>query len=225
MAVQSGSNDQALRRYGTHKVVELTLDGFHVFENVGVVEFQVIQNQGIRAVVDELGALVKERAVVLIRLDHKEITAAQPGRYRKVLGHTAYQVTGIKAGLVENPQQHGRCGGFAMGTGYGHYPTVAQDLPGKPFRARHIINAPVEHCFHFRVTPGHGISDQHQIRFRLQVLWPVTFCQRNALGLQLSTHGRVNALVRTGHLMPQLPGDHRQTAHERAANAQNMYMH
>src|SRR5690606_15106329 len=96
VAVQGRSNDQALRRYGTHKVVELTLDGFHVFENVGVVEFQVIQNQGIRAVVDKLGALVKERAVVLIRLDHKEITAAQPGRHRKVLGHTAYQVTGIK---------------------------------------------------------------------------------------------------------------------------------
>ena len=225
MPIQSRTNDQALGWHSAHQMMKLAFNGFDIIENVRVIEFQVVENQGIGSVMNKFGALVEEGAIVLVCLDHEKVTAAQPGGHREILGHTAHQVSGIKAGLIENPQQHGRCGGFAMGTGYGHHPAVSQHLPGQPFGARHIINAPVEHCFHFWIAPGHGVPDQHQIRFRLQILGTVTLRQCNALGLELSAHGGINTLVRTSHLMPQLPGDHRQTAHERAANAQNMYMH
>ena len=71
--VQGRTNDQPLGRNGTHQVVELAFDGFHALENIGVVVFQVVQDQGVRAVMDKLGALVEERAVVFIGLDDKEI--------------------------------------------------------------------------------------------------------------------------------------------------------
>ena len=173
--VQGRTNDQPLGRNSAHQVVELALDGFHVLENIGVVVFQVVQDQGVRAVMDKLGALVEERAVVFIGLDDKEVAAAQARGHREILGHAAHQVAGIKPGLVQDPQQHGGGGGFAVGAGHRHHPAMAQDFPGQPLGAGHVIDAPVQNSFHLRVAPGHGITDQHQVRLRLQVLHPVAF--------------------------------------------------
>ncbi|MNC91112.1 hypothetical protein D3C83_73080 [compost metagenome] len=49
--------------------MELALDGREVVEDVGVVELQVVQDRGARAVVDELAALVEEGGVVFVGFD------------------------------------------------------------------------------------------------------------------------------------------------------------
>ena len=59
-------------RHGAHQVVELALDRGEVGIDVGVVEFEVVEDRGARPVVHELGALVEERGVVLVGLDHEE---------------------------------------------------------------------------------------------------------------------------------------------------------
>ncbi|MNW05709.1 hypothetical protein D3C71_2019960 [compost metagenome] len=52
--------------------MELALDGGEIREYVRVVELQVVHHQSARMVVDELGALVEEGAVILVRLDDEE---------------------------------------------------------------------------------------------------------------------------------------------------------
>ncbi|MNF76592.1 hypothetical protein D3C84_587090 [compost metagenome] len=72
VVVGLGEQYPAIARHGAHQVVELTLDGGEIREDVRVVELQVVHHQGARVVVDELGALVEEGAVILVRLDDEE---------------------------------------------------------------------------------------------------------------------------------------------------------
>ena len=69
--------------------MELPLDARQVVENIGVVEFQVVQDRRARAVVDKLAALVKKRGVVFVGLDHEGVARAQPSRHAKVQRHAA----------------------------------------------------------------------------------------------------------------------------------------
>src|SRR5690606_955449 len=82
---QAGWEDQAAGRNGAHQVVELTLDGGQVLEDIRVVELQIVQDGRARAVVAELGPLVEEGAVVLVRLDDEERRIAQPRGNAEVL--------------------------------------------------------------------------------------------------------------------------------------------
>ncbi len=61
-------------------------NGFHIIENVGVIKLQIVENQRVGPVMDKLGALVEEGAIVIVRLNHEEITVAQPGGDREVIG-------------------------------------------------------------------------------------------------------------------------------------------
>jgi len=102
---------------------------------------------------------------------------------------------------------------------------MAEHFPGQPLGARHVVNAAIEHRFHFRIAPGHGIADQHQIWSGLEILDPIALHQLDALSLKLGTHGRVNTLIGAGHGMAKLSGDNRQATHKGAADAQNVYVH
>ena len=53
-------------------MVELALDGSHVREDVGVVEFKIVEDRHPRPVVDEFAAFVEERGVVLVGLHHEQ---------------------------------------------------------------------------------------------------------------------------------------------------------
>src|SRR5690554_7428837 len=72
--------DQPAGGHHPHQVMELTLDVGKTCENIGVVEFQVVDNQGARPVMHELGALIKKSTVVLVRLNHEKRCLPQPGR-------------------------------------------------------------------------------------------------------------------------------------------------
>ena len=86
-----GVHDQPpVARHAAQQLVELPLDGGQVRVDVRVVEFEVVQDRRARPVVQELGALVEKRRVVLVRLDH-ERPAAQARRDAEVLRHAADQ--------------------------------------------------------------------------------------------------------------------------------------
>src|SRR5690606_7365732 len=110
--------DQAAGRNGAHQVVELTLDGGQVLEDVRVVELQIVQDGRARAVVDELGTLVEEGAVVLVRLDDEERRIAQPGGNAEVLRNAANQETRRHTRIIQQPGQQGGGGGVAVGSGH-----------------------------------------------------------------------------------------------------------
>ena len=71
-------DDEPVSGYGAQKVIELGLDGGEVGEDVRVVVLQVVDDQGTRVVVNELGSSVEVGAVVLVGLHHEEGVSAQP---------------------------------------------------------------------------------------------------------------------------------------------------
>ena len=110
--------------------MELAFDGLDVGVDVGVVVFEVVQNGGARAVVNELGALVEERRVVFVRLHHKMVPRAEPCTNTKVRGDTAHQKTRFEARMLQNPRHHAGSGGLAMRAGHRNDPTPAQHVFG-----------------------------------------------------------------------------------------------
>ena len=73
--------------------VELALDRGNVRENVGVVVLDVIDYQGVWAVMYKLGALVKKCRVVLVCLDDKIVGIPQPRRRTEIGWNSANQKT------------------------------------------------------------------------------------------------------------------------------------
>src|SRR5690606_26932342 len=64
--VVGGHNDADRTRNGAHQVMKLGFNGGQVGKNVGVVEFQIVQNGGTRAVMHELRTLDEEGGVVFV---------------------------------------------------------------------------------------------------------------------------------------------------------------
>ena len=218
-------DDQAFAGNDPHQMVELPLDSSQIREDVRVIELQVVEDRCSRAVVDELAALVEEGAVVLVGLDHEERRAAQARGNTEILRHAADQKARAHAGMFQHPGQHAGTAGLAVGTGHRQHPAPLQHVIGQPLRAGNVGQPLVQHVFHRRVATAHGIAHHHQIRCRLQVRRIKALHQLNALGFQLSAHGRVNVGIGAGDAMAELFGQNSQRPHESAADTENMDVH
>ena len=69
MCILAVGDDHAVRCDALHAFAERVDDRVEVGVNIGVVELDVVDDQRVRAVVQELRSLVEERGVVLIALD------------------------------------------------------------------------------------------------------------------------------------------------------------
>ena len=212
-------------RHGANQVVELGLDSGQIGKDIRVVEFQIVENDGARTVVNEFAALVEEGGVVFIRFHHKKRRLTESGRDPEIAGHTTNQITGIEPGVLQNPGQHGAGRGLAVGTGHRQHPAPGQDHILQQLGTGGIGQAPIQHGFHGRIAPTQGIADHHQIRRRLQLRRVVPLGQCNARRFQLVTHGRIDVLVTTGNTMALSLGQLRQRAHEGATDTEDMDMH
>ena len=154
-------NDQAVTGNGPHQVMELPLDGREIREDIRVVELQVIQDRGARAVVNEFAALVEKGAVVFIGFHHEERRTAQARGNAEILRHATNQKARTHAGMLQHPGQHAAGGGLAVGAGHRQYPAALQHMVGQPLRAGDIGQALIQHIFHRRVAPRQGITDHH----------------------------------------------------------------
>ena len=111
-------------------MMELTLYGRKIREYIGVIELQIIEDGGARAVMDELAALVEEGAVVLVGLDHEERRLAQARGDAEVLRHAADEKTRAHAGVFQHPGQHAAGGGLAVRASSGQHPAPLQHVIG-----------------------------------------------------------------------------------------------
>ena len=57
-------------------MMKLLLDSRQIFKDIGVIKLEIIYHQSVAVVVNKLGALIKKGAVVLIRLNHKNLLPA-----------------------------------------------------------------------------------------------------------------------------------------------------
>ena len=122
-------HDQAaVTRHCAHQMMELRLDRGQVGKDVGMVVFEIVQDRRARTVVHEFRALVEERGVVFVGLDHEERAVGQPRRYAEVDGTPPIRKPGCEAGVLEDPREHRRRGGLAVRPGHREHPLARQHV-------------------------------------------------------------------------------------------------
>ena len=228
---------------GANQVVELALDGFQVFKDVGVIELEVVEQRRAGTVVHEFAALVEEGGVVFVGFDDEQGArrergaGAQPGRDTEIQRHPAHQKTRLQASGLQNPAQHGRGGGFAVGACHRQHMTRLcgrmQHMLGQPLRTAGVGRTRLQNRLHQgklgltlrRARPRHHVADHEQVGLQGHLVLAKAFDQVDAQGAQLVAHGRVDPCVAACDPMTRFACQGGHAAHEGAANPQNMNVH
>ena len=145
-------------------MVELPLDRRKIVEDVGMIELKIVQDRGAGTVMDELGALVEEGGVVLVRLDDEEGGAAS-GRAEtgKSCGTPPIRKPGAWPARSRIQASIAEVGGLAMGAGNRQHPLVLENVLGQPLRAGHVALAAVEDRLHQRVAARDHVADHPEV--------------------------------------------------------------
>ena len=225
VAVVQRRHDQAGRRHRANLVVELSLDRVEIVEDVRMVEFEIVHDQGARMVMHELRPLVEECRVVFVGLDDEERRLTGTCGHAEVLRHTADQETRRESRIFKDPCQHARCRRLAVRPRHRKHPTVLQQVLGQPLRTRHVAQPAVQHVLDRWIATRHGIANDHLIGWWIEVCRLITLHQDDACGLELRAHRRIDVCIRTGHFVPERARDQCDTAHEGAADAEDVDLH
>ena len=218
-------DDAPARGNGADEVVELPFDGREVVEDVRVVVLEVVDDEGARAVVDELGALVEERGVVLVGLDDEVLARAQPARRAEVRRGAPDEPAGAPPRAFEDPGDEARHGGLAVGARDRDHVAAEEGVAGEPRRAGLVVEPRVQHVLDGRVAARHGVPHHDPVGRRLEVFRPVPLPHRDARPLQHRAHGRVEAVVGAFHLVPQLARDAGEGGHEGSTDPEDVEAH
>src|SRR4051812_13215433 len=98
--------------------MKLPFYGGKIVEDVGMIHLKIVQYRGAATVMNELGALVEERGVVLVRLDDEEGLLPVARGHRKIERHAANEETRRTPSLLQDPGQHRGHRRLAMGTSH-----------------------------------------------------------------------------------------------------------
>ena len=214
-------NDPVARHDVDHPP-EAQLDLVHVLVDVGVVELDVVDDEQFRQVVDELAALVEERGVVLVALDHVIRRIVELRALAEVVGQAADHVAGGEAGGLEQPRHQRGRRRLSVCAGDDDVVASAQEEKLQHLRQRKVRQLAVEDFLDLRVAAPDSVADHDEVRVGREVFRAVATAQRDAFLLQKRRHRRINVLVGTGDdvaLVAQRGGDR---AHRRAADSEEV---
>ncbi len=220
-----GVDDQpAIAGHGAQQQVELFLDRGHVRIDVGVVVLEVVEDRRARPVVHELRALVEERGVVLVGLDHEMTAAAEARADVEIERHAADQEAGIESRVLENPREHAAGRRLAVRAGDAEHPAVIdlQHVARQPVGPRLVALAAVEQRFDQRIATAHHVADHEHVRVQLELVGLVAFDDVDAERRELRAHRRVDVAIGAGDTVAGGARDGRDAAHERAADAEDV---
>ena len=99
--------DDAVARHHAQQALKGEFDGLHIRVNVRVVHLNIADDDHLGQVVEELGAFVEERRVVLIALQHGEITVGEATATPQIARNTADHEAGIERIVLHQPREHG----------------------------------------------------------------------------------------------------------------------
>src|SRR5947208_11487057 len=74
--VAAVTHNQSVRWHCAYQMMELRLDRREIRKNIGVIEFEIIEDRGARRIVQGRGGVIEEGSVVLVRADDKEAGGA-----------------------------------------------------------------------------------------------------------------------------------------------------
>ena len=228
----SVADDEAFRRHGAYEVVELGLYRTQVGKDVGVVEFQIVQHGGTRAVMHKFGALVEKGGVVFVGFDDEKRRFAvrvltrrlrQAGGNAEVFRYAADEEARRESGIFQDPGEHGSGGRFAVRPRHAEYPMMVQHVFRQPLRTGNIRQAAVQNRFN-HIHPALGdIADNVNVGFKFVQLRGIeAFVYVYAQGFELGAHRRIHLRVATADFKPRFFGNGGHPAHKRAADTDNV---
>ena len=150
-------------RHRADEMMELRLDRRQVGEDVGVIEFEVVEDGGARAVMDELRALVEKCGVVLVGFDDEERAVGKPCGHAEVHWHAADQESRVEPCALQDPGEHRCRRRLAVRSGDREYPLVAQNVLAQPLRAGDVRSSGVEQRFGKWIAARHDVADHEHI--------------------------------------------------------------
>ena len=109
------------------EAAERKLDRGEIIENIGMVELDIVDDDGFGEVVDEFAALIEEGGVVFVTFDNEPIAVGETGTLLQIVGDAANEVTRVAATVLEDPGEERGGGGFAVGAG-GRLPRMKNSL-------------------------------------------------------------------------------------------------
>ena len=199
-----------------------------VAEDVRVVELEVVEHRDVRRVVDELAALVEERAVVLVALDHERVgRRAEVAAGRRILRHAADEKARVAAVLAQEKRGERGRGRLAVRAGHDDVAPVPEHEVVQQGRQRgERQRAGVEQPLDLGVAAGHGVADDHQVgREFFQPGGIVALVDGDAGLGEHRAHRRIDAAVGAEHLVAGGAREQRGIAHRRSADAHEINAH
>ena len=227
-ALSGPGHDPAAGGHDAHHVVELALHVGQIPEDVGVVEFEVVQHQSAGAVVQELRALVEEGGVVLVGFDDEQLPWSAPADASddvEVAWHPADEEARVEAGGLRNDRDHRGGRGLAVGTGHCDDVPAGEHVRGEPGGAGRVRQPRFEDVLHARVAAGHRVADHHHVGRGFELRRIVPGDRIDAGPRQHFAHRWVDVAIRAGDPVAEFARDQGESRHEGAANAEEVDVH
>src|SRR5207237_10754028 len=108
---------------------------------------------------NEFGALVEKRGVVLVAFDDKIFRIVQARAFAEIFWNATDQVTGLASGLVHNPREQRRRRRLSVRTGDDEIVTSAQEMILQHLWHGYIQELAVQHGFYFWVATRTRCAD------------------------------------------------------------------
>ncbi len=145
---------------GEHHRVEVGVD-------VRVIELDVVDHGDVGQVLQELGGLVEERAVVLVAFDDEVASLAEPIAgtvLAEIPGDAADQHARIDAAVRQQPAGQRRGRGLAVRAGDDDRPGAPEKVLANRLGQRAVADLAIQHFFELRVAAGDGVADDDETR-------------------------------------------------------------
>src|SRR5205814_9278230 len=89
------------------KMFERGFDGFEVFENVRVIEFEIVDDGDFRQVMNEFAALIKKRGVVFVAFDDEPFAIGETRALAEIVWNAANEIARVEPVMLEDPREQG----------------------------------------------------------------------------------------------------------------------
>ena len=205
--------------------MELAQDRIQVVVDVGVIEFDIVDRQSTRTVVDELGALVEKGGVVFIGLDDEVFRPPEAGGYTEIGGHAADQEPRFQARVLQYPGQQAAGGGLPVSARDRQDPAIPEHVFRQPLGAGTERQAGVQQGLHHLSAPAHDVAHHHAIDLVVEMLRVVPLPHGDAKIVEQIAHRWISVLIGPRDPVARRLCQRGDAAHESAADSKDVNAH
>src|SRR5215813_11945848 len=181
--------------YEVHQASKGQLHRIQIDVDIGMIEFNVVDDSEFRQIVHELRTFVEVSSIVFVAFNDEIIAVRHPKADPEVLRHAADQKRWIQSALVHHPGCNTTRSGLTVRAGYDQRTTSANELFFYDFGLGVIEKLEIQSFFNFRITTGNGVANNYTIRGRSEMCRTVALPHSDAQRVEHRRHGRIHILV------------------------------